>query len=89
MGLSIKILHTCLVWVILSWKRTLAITVLSVTIDQLNQALGTDVEPNGVDTVGGIVYQNLVHMPRMGDSIVEENPCHNRSFRFGQACNAR
>ena len=61
----------------------------TITIDQLNQALGTHVEPNSVDTVGGIVYQNLAHMPRMGDSIVEENPCHNRSFRFGQACNAR
>ena len=45
----------------------------TITIDQLNQALGTHVEPNGVDTVGGIVYQNLAHMPRMGDSVVEEN----------------
>ncbi len=39
------------------------------SIDDLNQALGTTIEPQGFDTVGGLVYRELGRVPIKGDTV--------------------
>lgn len=39
----------------------------ALSIDDLNQALGTAIEPTGFDTVGGLVYRELGKVPAAGD----------------------
>ena len=39
------------------------------SIDDLNQALGTAIEPQGFDTVGGLVYRELGRVPVQGDTV--------------------
>ncbi len=39
------------------------------TVYQLNQVLGSKLEFNGVDTVGGVVYHELGNMPKRGDEV--------------------
>jgi CBS domain containing-hemolysin-like protein len=40
-----------------------------VTLDRINEALSLKILPNGFDTVGGLVYQQLGKMPRTGDIV--------------------
>ncbi len=40
-----------------------------VSIDELNELLGTKVESDGFDTVGGFVYDRLGKIPSLGDSV--------------------
>ena len=40
-----------------------------VTLDQINDALSLKILPNGFDTVGGLVYQQLGKMPKTGDVV--------------------
>ena len=39
------------------------------SIDDLNQALGTAIEQQGFDTVGGLVYRELGRVPVQGDTV--------------------
>ena len=40
-----------------------------VTLDQINEALSLKILPNGFETVGGLVYQQLGKMPKTGDVV--------------------
>ena len=40
-----------------------------VSIDQLNDLVGTKIESDGFDTVGGFVYDRLGKIPSLGDSV--------------------
>ncbi len=40
-----------------------------VTLDQINDALSLKILPDGFDTVGGLVYQQLGKMPKTGDVV--------------------
>ena len=46
-----------------------ALLVARVTLDQINDALSLKILPNGFDTVGGLVYQQLGKMPKTGDVV--------------------
>ena len=40
-----------------------------VTLDQINEALSLKIVPDGFETIGGLVYQQLGKMPRTGDVV--------------------
>ena len=40
-----------------------------VSVDELNQAMGTTIEASGFDTVGGLVYRELGKVPVAGESV--------------------
>jgi len=42
-------------------------------LDDLNDLLGTEVEGQGFDTLGGLIYDRLGKVPAPGDAIVETN----------------
>ena len=42
-------------------------------LDDLNDLLGTEVEGQGFDTLGGLIYDRLGKVPAPGDAIVESN----------------
>ena len=39
------------------------------TVDDFNEALGTDLDPTGARTVGGLVFNELGRRPREGDEV--------------------
>ena len=39
------------------------------SLEAFNRALGTTLEPEGFDTVGGLVYRKLGKMPSVGDRV--------------------
>ncbi len=38
-------------------------------IDDVNRELGTDIDPGGLDTIGGLVFNQLAHVPKAGERI--------------------
>ncbi|MHB1132508.1 MAG: hemolysin family protein [Chloroflexota bacterium] len=47
-----------------------AIFAASVSVDDVNRALGSDLQADGFDTLGGLVYDSLGKVPRTGDTFV-------------------
>lgn len=42
-------------------------------LEELNDELGLDLEVNGVDTIGGLVFSELGHVPRAGEQLTTKN----------------
>ena len=42
-------------------------------LDDINQHFGTNLIPNGIDSIGGLVFSILDRIPKVGDQISIEN----------------
>jgi putative hemolysin len=38
-------------------------------IDDVNRQLGTEIDPGGLDTIGGLVFNQLAHVPKAGERL--------------------
>jgi CBS domain containing-hemolysin-like protein len=41
-------------------------------IDDVNRELGTEIDPGGLDTIGGLVFNHLGHVPKAGERLILE-----------------
>lgn len=44
-----------------------------IELDEFNEIMGADIQSNGADTLGGLIYGRLEREPKVGDNIVEGN----------------
>jgi CBS domain containing-hemolysin-like protein len=42
-------------------------------LEELNEELGLQLEVNGVDTIGGLVFSELGHVPKAGEQLITKN----------------